>query len=49
MPYFNTCPYCGSNLDPGEPCDCKGEIQQELAAAAEDKEPEAGSEMARAS
>lgn len=23
MPYFNTCPHCGSNLDPGESCDCK--------------------------
>jgi len=20
--YFVTCPYCGSNLDPGERCDC---------------------------
>lgn len=20
--YFYTCPYCGSNLDPGERCDC---------------------------
>lgn len=22
MAYYNTCPHCGSNLDPGEPCDC---------------------------
>ncbi len=21
--YFNTCPKCGSNLDPGERCDCE--------------------------
>lgn len=28
MPYYNTCPNCGANLDPGEPCDC--EIQKEL-------------------
>lgn len=21
--YYWTCPYCGSNLDPGESCDCK--------------------------
>ncbi len=20
--YFNPCPYCNSNLDPGEQCDC---------------------------
>ena len=25
MAYFNTCPNCGSNLDPGEKCDCKKE------------------------
>lgn len=23
MPYYNTCPNCGANLDPGERCDCK--------------------------
>lgn len=22
-PYFNTCPNCGANLDPGERCDCE--------------------------
>lgn len=22
MPYYYTCPNCGSNLDPGERCDC---------------------------
>ena len=21
--YYRTCPYCGSHLDPGEPCDCQ--------------------------
>lgn len=21
--YYKTCPDCGCNLDPGEPCDCK--------------------------
>lgn len=26
MPYYRTCPYCGANLDPGEHCDCQGEI-----------------------
>lgn len=20
--YYETCPYCGANLDPGETCDC---------------------------
>lgn len=23
MPYYNTCPECGANLDPGEKCDCR--------------------------
>lgn len=23
--YFNTCPHCGGNLDPGEKCDCQEE------------------------
>lgn len=23
MPYYNTCPYCGAHLDPGERCDCR--------------------------
>ena len=23
MAYFNTCPECGANLDPGETCNCK--------------------------
>lgn len=22
MAYYNTCPKCGCNLDPGETCDC---------------------------
>ncbi len=22
--YFRTCEYCGSNLDPGEICNCEG-------------------------
>lgn len=22
MAYYNTCPHCGCNLDPGERCDC---------------------------
>lgn len=23
MAYYNVCPVCGSNLDPGERCDCQ--------------------------
>ena len=23
MPYYRTCPLCGSSLDPGERCDCQ--------------------------
>jgi hypothetical protein len=23
MAYYNTCPKCGCNLDPGEKCDCE--------------------------
>ncbi len=23
MAYYNTCPHCGCNLDPGERCDCQ--------------------------
>lgn len=30
MAYYNTCPLCGSNLDPGEPCDCKEEREKRM-------------------
>lgn len=23
MSYYNTCPQCGANLDPGEACECR--------------------------
>ena len=23
MAYYETCPYCGASLDPGEKCDCR--------------------------
>ena len=29
MTYYNVCPYCGNNLDPGEKCDCR-EHEEEL-------------------
>lgn len=28
MAYFETCPNCGCNLDPGEKCDCQEEDEQ---------------------
>lgn len=28
MAYYNICPNCGSNLDPGEKCDCQREKSQ---------------------
>lgn len=30
MPYYNTCPHCGSNLDPGEPCECNGQSKPDF-------------------
>ena len=27
--YYKTCPICGANLDPGEHCDCMGQVEQE--------------------
>lgn len=28
-PYYRTCPYCGSNNDPGETCDCIKEREKD--------------------
>lgn len=28
MPYYQTCPVCGANLDPGERCDCQNEQER---------------------
>lgn len=25
---YRTCPHCGANLDPGEPCDCQKDHSQ---------------------
>jgi hypothetical protein len=35
MVIFKTCPHCGSNLDPGEKCEClwRNEVKEEKAAA----------------
>ena len=27
--YYNECPFCGCNLDPGERCDCRDEKEKE--------------------
>lgn len=29
MAFYKTCPLCGSNLDPGESCDCQEEKEQD--------------------
>ena len=29
MAYYETCPFCGANLDPGETCDCRREDGRE--------------------
>lgn len=29
MPYYKVCPHCGSNLDPGEQCECAKEKHSE--------------------
>lgn len=29
MAYYNICPICGNNLDPGEKCDCEDEKASE--------------------
>lgn len=29
MAFYNTCPVCGANLDPGESCDCQEEKELE--------------------
>lgn len=28
--YYHTCPLCGSNLDPGEYCDCEKETNDNI-------------------
>ncbi len=28
MAFYNTCPLCGANLDPGEACDCGEERER---------------------
>lgn len=38
MGYFRTCPVCGSNLDPGERCDCEYERDKERTRREEERE-----------
>ncbi|MCI9009448.1 MAG: hypothetical protein HFI13_15325 [Lachnospiraceae bacterium] len=44
MAYYNVCPNCGSNLDPGEKCDCmdKRMRNQEFFSTHLKTEPNAG-------
>lgn len=35
MAYYQTCPLCRSNNDPGEACDCHTEIKKEAALLAQ--------------
>lgn len=30
MAFYNTCPICGANLDPGEPCNCESEREKRI-------------------
>lgn len=30
MAYYNVCPDCGANLDPGELCDCNNEKTEKM-------------------
>ncbi len=34
MSYYRTCPFCGSNLDPGEICNCRQGKEKAAASAA---------------
>ena len=38
MSYYRTCPVCGSNLDPGERCDCEYERDNERRKREEERE-----------
>lgn len=38
MAFYNVCPYCGANLDPGERCDCKEQQSEQQKAAEKEKE-----------
>lgn len=40
MPYYNTCPYCGDHLDPGERCSCREKNQESEQQEATDKKEE---------
>ena len=37
MSCFRVCPYCGSHLDPGEICDCRGKEGTPVSAANADE------------
>ena len=37
MSYYKECPYCGSNLDPCESCDCQSKENASIGKATEAK------------
>lgn len=37
--HYYTCPRCGANLDPGEPCDCEEENKEETSNEDDIKKP----------
>ena len=47
MSYYNKCPDCGANLDPGEACDCTGK-KNAAEETAEEKLDRASREIAEA-
>lgn len=44
MAYYKTCGVCGSNLDPGEICDCKAAKEREKQARTPDPRQEQAKE-----
>ena len=39
MAFYETCPFCGVNLDPGEKCDCQEEEADSVEYCAQCGEP----------
>lgn len=45
MAFYNTCPLCGSNLDPGEHCNCESEREKEKTAFSKWFDVESGRQL----
>lgn len=39
MAYYRTCEFCGTNLDPGERCDCREEYEDARVRLQDSKSP----------